>query len=50
MITLPHLANVLRKVFEQDASELARSMGAIKRNRKLTGAKLLVLLVLGVVA
>jgi Transposase DDE domain len=47
MITLPRMANVLRQVFEQDAGELAASMGAIKRNRKLTGTKLLILLVLG---
>jgi len=47
MITLPHMAKVLRKVFEKDARELARSMGVIKRERKLNGTTLLVLLVLG---
>ena len=47
MITLPHMAKVLRKVFEKDARELARSMGVIKRERKLNGRTLLFLLVLG---
>ena len=47
MITVPRMAQVLRKVFETDARELARSMGVIQRERKLTGATLLLLLVLG---
>ena len=47
MITVPRMASVLRKVFEQDARALAREMGVIQRERKLTGATLLLLLVLG---
>ena len=47
MITVPRMASVLRQVFEQDARVLAREMGVIKRERKFTGAKLLLLLVLG---
>jgi Transposase DDE domain len=47
MITVPRMARVLRQVFEQDARVLAREMGVIKRERKLTGATLLLLLVLG---
>lgn len=38
---------MLRKVFEQDAKELARSMGVIQRERKLTGRTLVLVLVLG---
>jgi len=41
------MARVLRKVFEQDARVLAREMGVIKRERNLSGATLLLLLVLG---
>src|SRR5258708_20197636 len=40
MITLPRMAKVLRKVFETDARELARSMGVIQRERKLHGTTL----------
>src|SRR5438477_5795637 len=47
MITVPHMASVLRTVCEQDARALAREMGVIQRERKLTGATLLLLLVLG---
>src|SRR5258708_40045240 len=47
MITLPRMAKVLRKVFETDARELARSMGVIQRERKLHGTTLVLLLVLG---
>src|SRR5438445_4076308 len=47
MITVPRMARVLRQVFEQEARTLARQMGVIKRERKLTGASLLLLLVLG---
>ena len=47
MITIPRMAKVLRKVFETDARDLARSMGVIQRERKLTGTTLLLLLVLG---
>ncbi len=47
MITVPHMASVLRKVFDQDARALAREMGVIKRERKLNGATLLLLFVLG---
>lgn len=47
MITVPRMAKVLRKVFEIEARDLARSMGVIQRERKLTGATLLLLLVLG---
>src|SRR5215471_11152916 len=47
MITVPRMAKVLRKVFETDARDLARSMGVIQRERKLTGTTLLLLLVLG---
>ena len=47
MITVPRMASVLRKVFEQDARALAREMGVIQRERKLTGTTLLLLLVLG---
>src|SRR5487761_599046 len=47
MITIPRMAKVLRKVFEQDAKELARSMGVIQRERKLTGMTLALVLVLG---
>jgi hypothetical protein len=41
------MARVLHRVFEQDARRLARQMGVIQRERKLTGASLLLLLVLG---
>ncbi len=47
MITVPRMAKVLRKVFETEARDLARSMGVIQRERKLTGTTLLLLLVLG---
>jgi hypothetical protein len=47
MITVPRMARGLRKVFDQDARALAREMGVIKRERKLNGATLLLLLVLG---
>src|SRR5260370_41245765 len=47
MITIPRMAKVLRKVFESDARELARSMGGIQRERKLTGTTLAFVLVLG---
>ena len=47
MITLPRMAKVLRKVFETDARELARSMGVIQRERKLHGTALALVLVLG---
>lgn len=47
MITVPRMARVLRKVFEQDARALARQMGVIQRERKVNGATLLWLLVLG---
>ena len=47
MMTVPHMASVLRKVFDQDARALAREMGVIKRERKLNGATLLLLFVLG---
>src|SRR5437763_1851094 len=47
MITVPRMASVLRKVFEQDARTLAREMGVIQRERKFTGARLLLLFVLG---
>ena len=47
MITLPRMAKVLRKVFETDARELARSMGVIQRERKLHGTTLALVLVLG---
>jgi hypothetical protein len=47
MITLPRMVKVLRKVFETDARELARSMGVIQRERKLTGTTLALVLVLG---
>src|SRR5712692_5161387 len=47
MITVARMARVLRKVFEQDARALAREMGVIKRERKVNGATLVLLLVLG---
>ncbi len=47
MITVPRMASVLRKVFEEDARALARSMGVIRRERKLNGTTLVLLLVLG---
>jgi hypothetical protein len=47
VITVPRMTSVLRKVFEQDARALAREMGVIQRERKLTGTTLLLLLVLG---
>ncbi len=47
MITVPRMASVLRKVFEQEARALAREMGVIKRERNVNGATLLWLLVLG---
>ncbi len=47
MITIPRMAKVLRKVFETDARELARSMGVIQRERKLQGTTLALVLVLG---
>ena len=47
MITIPRMAKVLRKVFETDARELARSMGVIQRERKLHGTTLILVLVLG---
>ncbi len=47
MITVPRMARVLRKVFEQDARTLAREMGVMQRERKVNGTSLLLLLVLG---
>ena len=47
MMTVPRMASVLRKVFEQEAPALAREMGVIQRERKVNGATLLLLLVLG---
>src|SRR5712692_2489692 len=47
MITVPRMASLLRRVFEQDARVLARERGVIKRERKVNGATLLLLLVLG---
>lgn len=47
MITIPRMAKVVRKVFETEARDLARSMGVIQRERKLTGTKLALILVLG---
>ena len=47
MITIPRMAKVLREVFEQDAPELARSMGVVQRKRKFNGMTLALLLVLG---
>src|SRR5438270_5903740 len=47
MITVPRMASILRTVFEQDARALAREMGVIKRERKVNGATLVLLLVLG---
>jgi Transposase DDE domain len=47
MLTIPRMAKVLRKVFETDARELARSMGVIQRERKLQGTRLALVLVLG---
>src|SRR5216684_4510965 len=47
MITVPRMARGLRKVFDQDARALAREMGVIKRERKVNGTSLLLLLVLG---
>src|SRR5437764_9928354 len=47
MITVPRMASLLRRVFEQDARALAREMGVIKRERKVNGATLVLLLVLG---
>lgn len=47
MMTVPRMASVLRKVFERDADALAREMRVIQRERKLNGATLLLLLVLG---
>lgn len=47
MITVPRMANVLRRVFEQEAPSLARQMGVIQRQRKVNGATLVLLLVLG---
>lgn len=47
MITLPRMAKVLRRVFEEEATDLARSMGVIQRERKLSGKTLLLVLVLG---
>ena len=47
MITVPRMARVLRKVFEEDARALARRMGVTQRERKLNGTTLVLLLVLG---
>jgi len=47
MITVPRMAKVLRQVFEQDAQELACSMGVVQRKRKFTGMTLALVLVLG---
>jgi hypothetical protein len=47
MITIPRMAKVLRKVFESDARDLARSMGVIQRERKLNATTLALVLVLG---
>lgn len=47
MMTVPRMASVLRKVFEQEARALAREMGVIQRERNVNGATLLWLLVLG---
>src|SRR5947209_12087192 len=47
MITIPRMAKVVRNVFESDARDLARSMGVVQRERKLTGTTLALVLVLG---
>ena len=47
MITIPRMAKVLREVFEQDAPQLARSMGVVQRKRKFNGMTLALVLVLG---
>ena len=47
MTSIACLGKTLRQLFEQDARTLARSMGVIQRERKLTGTQLALLLVLG---
>ena len=47
MTSIACLGKALRQLFEQDARSLARSMGVIERERKLTGTQLALLLVLG---
>ena len=47
MITVPRMAKVLRQVFEQDAPQLAHSMGVVQRKRKFNGMTLALVLVLG---
>jgi hypothetical protein len=47
MLTVARLSKVMRQVFEQDAPQLAREMGVIQRERKLSGTTLALALVLG---
>ncbi len=47
MTSIACLSRELRRLFEQEARSLARSMGVIERERKLTGTQLALLLVLG---
>lgn len=47
MTSIACLGKTLRQLFEQEACTLARSMGVIQRERKLTGTHLALLLVLG---
>ena len=47
MTSIACLGKGIRDLFEQEARPLARSMGVIERERKLTGTQLALLLVLG---
>lgn len=47
MLTVSRLDKVLHQLFDKDARQLARQMGVIQRERKLTGSSLAQLLVLG---
>jgi hypothetical protein len=47
MTSIADLSQELQRIFEQEARCLARSMGVIERERKLTGTQLALLLVLG---
>lgn len=47
MTSIACLGKALRRIFEQEARTLARTMGVIERERKVTGTQLALLLVLG---
>ena len=47
MTSIPRLSRILRTLFVEEATHLAREAGVIQRERVLSGASLLQLLVFG---